>query len=70
VHQILDHYFLSSKTVLKKDLRSIARHCSDTERKADKAEQEFNELKRLRFLKDRFEKRILRPKQINFELAG
>jgi ribonuclease R len=61
VHQILDHYFLSSKTVLKKDLRSIARHCSDTERKADKAEQEFNELKRLRFLKDRFEKRILRP---------
>ena len=63
VHQILDHYLFSNEDHSNRDFSKIAKHCSDTERKSDKAEQEFNNLKRLRYLKENLEMRKLKPTQ-------
>jgi len=57
VHQILDQfYFKSNHRHAERDVQVIAQHSNERERIADQAEEEYNDIKRLRYWKTRLEK--------------
>ncbi|MBI1870926.1 MAG: ribonuclease R [Chlamydiae bacterium] len=61
VHQVLDAHFSHRNFPKEKDFSKMAYQSSLMEKKADEAEREFIEIKRLRFLNDRLEKGHAKP---------